>query len=267
MQTLGLPAAATTIGTWMHGFGFVAMPEEQQRAARSELRILVFPGAGLLVCCAGRLSLLLPCSHPISFCLVKGPQVCHSFAASETKASYNARLPSLALRHEQFAYSLLLKQIKPAAPPCGALTRGGVQTLIHPARSGTELLCKPLVTAVAALPALVTAAPSAAPGKSDLQPDPVLEEAASVGACADADAAKEVPGDDAAREVAGASRPGGGAAAGQRRRTRASGAAGDAGNLPRVRGSGPSFFVCRAALNLCSLWLAHSSRAASLCVA
>lgn len=45
VQTMGLPAAATTIGTWMHGFGFVAMPEEQQRAARSELRILVFPGA------------------------------------------------------------------------------------------------------------------------------------------------------------------------------------------------------------------------------
>ena len=45
VQTVGLPAAATTISTWMHGFGFVAMPEEQQRAARSELRILVFPGA------------------------------------------------------------------------------------------------------------------------------------------------------------------------------------------------------------------------------
>ena len=92
VQTLGLPAAATTIGTWMHGFGFVAMPEEQQRAARSELRILVFPGAGMLVCCAGRLSLLLPCSYPIFLLSAdfKVPQVCHSFAASETKASYDA---------------------------------------------------------------------------------------------------------------------------------------------------------------------------------
>lgn len=145
--------------------------------------------------------------------------------------------------------------------PCRALTK------IHPARSGTELLCKPLVTAVAALPALVAEAPTAAPGKSDLHPNPVLEEAASVGACAEADAAMEVLADDASREEAGASRPYGGAAAGQRRRTRASGAAGDAGKLPRVRRSGPCFSVCSATLNLCSLWLAHSSCAASLCVA
>ncbi len=49
MQCLSLPAAHETVGTWMHGFGFTHMPAEQLRAARAELRLLLFPGTEVLV--------------------------------------------------------------------------------------------------------------------------------------------------------------------------------------------------------------------------
>ncbi|KAK9810346.1 hypothetical protein WJX72_009121 [[Myrmecia] bisecta] len=48
VQCLSLPAAHETVGTWMHGFGFAHMPAEQLRAARSELRLLIFPGTEVL---------------------------------------------------------------------------------------------------------------------------------------------------------------------------------------------------------------------------
>lgn len=38
----------TQVGTWMHGFAFDAMPEEQLAAARKELRIIIFPGSTIL---------------------------------------------------------------------------------------------------------------------------------------------------------------------------------------------------------------------------
>ena len=41
-------AAAETVGTWMRGFGFQAMPEEQLSAMRCELRLLLFPGTHML---------------------------------------------------------------------------------------------------------------------------------------------------------------------------------------------------------------------------
>ena len=48
-QGLCLPAAKETIGTWIGGFGFGAMPFEREAACRKELHILVFPGTRLLV--------------------------------------------------------------------------------------------------------------------------------------------------------------------------------------------------------------------------
>jgi GNAT superfamily N-acetyltransferase len=48
VHTLALPAARETVGTWMHGFGFTHMAPLALRAARSELRILVFPGTQVL---------------------------------------------------------------------------------------------------------------------------------------------------------------------------------------------------------------------------
>ncbi len=43
---LCLPAAQSTVDTWIHGFGFTMMTPEQLAATRSELRVLFFPGAG-----------------------------------------------------------------------------------------------------------------------------------------------------------------------------------------------------------------------------
>ena len=48
-QGICLPAAKETIGTWIGGFGFGAMPFEREAACRKELHILVFPGTRLLV--------------------------------------------------------------------------------------------------------------------------------------------------------------------------------------------------------------------------
>ena len=36
------------VGTWMHGFAFDAMPEEQLAAVKKELRIIIFPGSTIL---------------------------------------------------------------------------------------------------------------------------------------------------------------------------------------------------------------------------
>ncbi|CAL8466932.1 g6468 [Coccomyxa elongata] len=45
---LCLPAAQSTVDTWIHGFGFTMMTPEQLAATRSELRVLIFPGTELL---------------------------------------------------------------------------------------------------------------------------------------------------------------------------------------------------------------------------
>jgi GNAT superfamily N-acetyltransferase len=42
---LALPAAASTVDTWVGGFGFRPMTEEEAAATRQELRMLIFPGA------------------------------------------------------------------------------------------------------------------------------------------------------------------------------------------------------------------------------
>ena len=49
VASLCLPAAQSTVDTWIHGFGFSAMTPEQQVATCSQLRVLIFPGA-LLLC-------------------------------------------------------------------------------------------------------------------------------------------------------------------------------------------------------------------------
>jgi hypothetical protein len=36
------------MGTWVHGFGFDEMPEEQVKAARSDMKVLMFPGTRFL---------------------------------------------------------------------------------------------------------------------------------------------------------------------------------------------------------------------------
>ena len=41
---LCLPAAQSTVDTWIQGFGFTMMTPEQLAATRSELRVLIFPG-------------------------------------------------------------------------------------------------------------------------------------------------------------------------------------------------------------------------------
>ena len=63
VQTLCLPAAQETVGTWMHGFGFEAMPEEHQSVARAGLRLTNFPGTTLL---CKRLGAILPVALPHS---------------------------------------------------------------------------------------------------------------------------------------------------------------------------------------------------------
>ncbi len=45
VQSLCLPAAQSTVETWIHGFGFAAITPEEQAATCSELRVLIFPGA------------------------------------------------------------------------------------------------------------------------------------------------------------------------------------------------------------------------------
>lgn len=49
MQALALPAADAALETWVNGFGFVHMSEEQQTVVKKELRMLIFPGTQLLV--------------------------------------------------------------------------------------------------------------------------------------------------------------------------------------------------------------------------
>eukprot|EP00793_Prasinoderma_coloniale_P003339 PRCOL_00005974-RA len=48
VEKLGLPAAPTAVGTWVHGFGFSEMSLEERKFARSELRMMHFPGSTLL---------------------------------------------------------------------------------------------------------------------------------------------------------------------------------------------------------------------------
>lgn len=48
VRRVALPAAHEVERMWTSSFGFTPMPEEQLRAARAELRILVFPGARML---------------------------------------------------------------------------------------------------------------------------------------------------------------------------------------------------------------------------
>eukprot|EP00976_Prorocentrum_cordatum_P030933 629685-Prorocentrum_minimum.AAC.1 len=48
VERLSLPAATESEATWIHGFHFNPMPEEETRVARSELRILLFPDARVL---------------------------------------------------------------------------------------------------------------------------------------------------------------------------------------------------------------------------
>lgn len=45
VASLCLPAAQSTVDTWIHGFGFSGMTPEQLAATCSELRVLIFPGA------------------------------------------------------------------------------------------------------------------------------------------------------------------------------------------------------------------------------
>ena len=45
VASLALPAAASTVDTWVGGFGFRPMTEEEAAITRSELRMLIFPGA------------------------------------------------------------------------------------------------------------------------------------------------------------------------------------------------------------------------------
>lgn len=48
VKRLCLPAAEEVISTWVDGFGFVEMPDEQVKADRSDMKVLMFPGARLL---------------------------------------------------------------------------------------------------------------------------------------------------------------------------------------------------------------------------
>ena len=48
LQSADLSPLARQVGTWMHGFSFSAMPEEQLTMARNSLRILIFPGSTVL---------------------------------------------------------------------------------------------------------------------------------------------------------------------------------------------------------------------------
>jgi hypothetical protein len=48
MQALALPAADAARDTWINGFGFSHMSEEQQTMVKKELRMLIFPGTSLL---------------------------------------------------------------------------------------------------------------------------------------------------------------------------------------------------------------------------
>jgi hypothetical protein len=48
LQTLALPAADAARDTWINGFGFTHMSEEQQTMVKKELRMLIFPGTSLL---------------------------------------------------------------------------------------------------------------------------------------------------------------------------------------------------------------------------
>jgi hypothetical protein len=45
---LALPAAEAAIPTWIQGFGFSFMPNNQQRHVKEQLRMLIFPGTELL---------------------------------------------------------------------------------------------------------------------------------------------------------------------------------------------------------------------------
>ena len=47
-QALALPAAEAAIQTWIGGFNFAPMPEEQQTLVKQQLRMLIFPGTELL---------------------------------------------------------------------------------------------------------------------------------------------------------------------------------------------------------------------------
>ena len=48
VKRLCLPAAEEVVSTWVDGFGFAEMPDEQVKADRSDMKVLMFPGARLL---------------------------------------------------------------------------------------------------------------------------------------------------------------------------------------------------------------------------
>jgi len=50
VASICLPSAQETIMTWTEGFGFLHMSEERLAATRSELHVLVFPGAVFIEC-------------------------------------------------------------------------------------------------------------------------------------------------------------------------------------------------------------------------
>ena len=43
-----LPAAEDALGTWIHGFRFELMSDEELKQARTDLKVLVFPGTRML---------------------------------------------------------------------------------------------------------------------------------------------------------------------------------------------------------------------------
>lgn len=49
--SLALPAAASTVDTWIGGFGFRHLSPEAVAATRAELRVLIFPGERSSVPC------------------------------------------------------------------------------------------------------------------------------------------------------------------------------------------------------------------------
>ncbi len=244
VQTLGLPAAASTVGTWMHGFGFVAMPEEQQRAARAELRILVFPGAAAPArarCGAGCLS---ADSDDAGWALDWRRSPC-------ARSPFGAHAPT----------PCRLQTI-PASYSC-AERAWAARLRCARRRAGTELLCKPLAAAAAAVPpALAAGAPCSLAGRAD-GPNEAGAAASASAAGPVGSAGPEGAGagavDEAPSGGAAAAAGSGGAAAApppqaQRRRTRADGAAGAAGELPRVH----AWPLALSAL--ASAWLMHQPR-------
>jgi hypothetical protein len=49
VQAMSLPAAPETFSTWVDGFGFRAMTEQEEALASGELPMLIFDGSHLLI--------------------------------------------------------------------------------------------------------------------------------------------------------------------------------------------------------------------------